>query len=617
MSAIPNDDTKSLERILIIEDTPADAELAAEVLMNTWPQLAWRRVVSESEFREGLAWQPDAIVADYEVPGFGAVAALGVLHELGSEIPLIVFTGAVTEEIVVRCMRLGAADYLLKDRLTRLGPAIVNALRMRRERDEKRKIERTQRRLAEINSAILSSLPAHVALLDADGDIVAVNEAWRRDGEPNSFDDPACRIGESYIDVCKRAATQHATDAVQVVQGLVALLDGQRDGFALEYARHSGGEKRWLRMMATPVMRGSKSGAVVMHLDVTERRLAEEQLKINSNALRHLSEGVIITDADLRIVAVNKTFTTLTGYDAERAIGRHMTDLVVRDRPASLLDSIRAAVTQQGVWKGELRTRRANGELFPGLFSFSAVRDLSGAIEYYTAVFSDLSTFREFERRIEYLSQNDALTGLPNRAALSMQVQGAIANARANRSAFALLVIGLDGFKTVNDTIGHAAGDMLLKAVTGRLQQINRQGDALARLGGDEFGVLTLGINHQAENGRMIETERLAERIRAAIERPLRIAGQDIFVTASIGVARFPRDGEDFEALLRAASAAAFRAKQLGRNTVAWYSAEMNIMSLERFTLQNSLPQGLARGEFTIEYQPTVSFANGRISGAE
>src|SRR5262245_9613127 len=120
MGAISDERVNVIERVLIIEDTPADAELAAIVLMNTWPKLEWRRVASEAEFRDGLSWNPDVIIADYEVPGFGAVAALGVLHELGSEIPLIVFTGAVTEETVVRCMRLGASDYLLKDRLTRL-----------------------------------------------------------------------------------------------------------------------------------------------------------------------------------------------------------------------------------------------------------------------------------------------------------------------------------------------------------------------------------------------------------------------------------------------------------------------------------------------------------------
>jgi diguanylate cyclase (GGDEF)-like protein/PAS domain S-box-containing protein len=617
MGTLDNERVNIIERILIIEDTPADAELAAEVLINTWPNLAWRCVASEVEFRDGLAWQPDAIIADYEVPGFGAVAALGVLHELGSEIPLIVFTGAVTEETVVRCMRLGAADYLLKDRLTRLGPAVSNALRMRHERNEKRAIELAQKRLAEINSAILSSLPAHVALLDADGRIVAVNEAWQRNGAPHGFDDPDCKIGESYLDVCKRAAANYKGDAVQVVQGLTALLDGRRDSFAIEYARHCGPEKCWLRMMATPVTLGGRGGAVVMHLNVTDRRLAEEQLKINGNALRHLSEGVVITDAELRIVTVNKAFVTLTGYSAEKALGRDLTELIVGDESDPHLDNIRAAVAQQGAWKGELRTRRESGEAFPGLFSFSAVRDPGGAIEHYTAVFADLSTFREFERRIEYLSQNDALTGLPNRAALACQVESAIDKARVDGTTFILLVTELDGFKTVNDTIGHAAGDMLLKAVAERLQQLSHSGDVLARLGGDEFGVLAFNEAARMNGERSPETERLAERIRTTVERPFRIAGQDIFVTASIGVSRYPQDGKDFESLLRAANAAVYRAKQLGNNTVSWYSPDMNVASLERFTLQNGLPHALARHEFLLEYQPTVNFANGRVSGAE
>jgi diguanylate cyclase (GGDEF)-like protein/PAS domain S-box-containing protein len=617
MGAISVERVNIIERVLIIEDTPSDAELAADVLMNTWPQLEWRRVASEAEFREGLSWNPDAIIADYEVPGFGAVAALGVLHELGSEIPLIVFTGAVTEETVVRCMRLGAADYLLKDRLTRLGPAVANALRMRQERDEKRTIEVAQRQLAEINSAILSSMPAHVALIDADGRIVAVNEAWQRNGAPYGFDDPACKLGESYVDVCKRAAANYSGDAVQVVQGLTALLEGRRDSFAIEYARHTGPEKCWLRMMATPVTRGCRSGAVVMHFNVTDRRLAEEQLKINGNALRHLSEGVIITDSEMRIVTVNKAFVTLTGHSAEKALGRKLTEWIVGEKPEALFDTIRSTISQQGGWKGELQTRRANGELFPGLFSFSAVRDPSGAIEHYTAVFADLSTFREFERRIEYLSQNDSLTGLPNRAALAAQVHTVIDKARVNGAAFVLLVAELDGFKTVNDTVGHAAGDMLLRAVAERIGNVCHTGDVVARLGGDEFGLLALNDLSRTNSARAGENERLAERIRTTIERPFRIAGQDIFVTASLGVSRYPQDGEDFESLLRAANAAVYRAKQLGSNTVAWYSPDMNIASLERFTLQNSLPHALSRQELLLEYQPTVNFANGRVSGAE
>lgn len=133
-------------KVLIIEDSPTDAELAVASLMRTWPHIDWRRAETEAEFNEQLKWLPEIIIADYEVPGFGALAALRILKARNCDIPLIVFTGAVTEEIVVRCIQLGAADYLLKDRLTRLGPAIVNALNMRHERDAKRRTEREQQR---------------------------------------------------------------------------------------------------------------------------------------------------------------------------------------------------------------------------------------------------------------------------------------------------------------------------------------------------------------------------------------------------------------------------------------------------------------------------------------
>jgi len=598
-------------KALIIEDTPSDAELAAEMLTRTWPQLQWRRVATVQEFRDNLLWCPDIIIADYEVPGFGAVAALGVLHELGSEIPLIVFTGAVTEETVVRCMRLGAADYLLKDRLTRLSSAVANALRMRQERDEKRQIERAQRRLAEMNSAILSSLPAHVALLDGDGRIVSVNEAWRLGGTPHGLDDPDCQIGESYFDACKRAKGDHAADAAQVIEGLRAVLTGHRDAFALEFACHAGADKRWSRIMLTPVTRGGRGGAVVMILDVTDRKLAEEQLKINANALQHLTEAVAIIDADLRIVTVNKAFSIITGFSPGKALGRRLANLLARENPDALLDAIRAAVNHDGGWKGEIRSRRANGELFPAYFSVSAVRDDNGEIENYTAVFADLSTFREFEQRIEYLSQSDLLTGLPNRTALATQLRKAIADLSNPDETSALLVADLDGFKTVNDTVGHATGDLLLKAVAERLARAKGACDICARLGGDEFGVLAMGLRSERE------ADELAERIRKAIERPFRIGGHDVFITASVGVALYPVDGDNAEALLRAADAAVYRAKQMGRNTVAWYSPKINETAVERFTLQNALPHALARNELVVEYQPTVNLYTGRLDGAE
>ena len=730
-------------RILIIEDSPSDAELTVAVLRQRWPQLEYTLVDSAAQFRSALADAPDTIVADYEVPGFGAVPALNILKELNSEIPLIVLTGAVTEEIVVQCMRMGAADYLLKDRMTRLPSAVANALGMRKEREEKRRAqrqrelseqqyrslffhhpdavyaldlagcfvsmnraceqllgyaqeelrgkafvallpaqerepisqafealsagqprhfrthylrndnsrvelsvtavpieveerivgiygiakdvteemharlaleasERQQRQLAELNSAILNSLPAHIALLDHAGNVVAVNEAWRTDGTQGSFDDPQCRAGVNYIEVCRKAEGECIQELPLVVGGLTQVLSGQRDNFVIEYPARGGAHKRWFRMMVTPVTRGAGAhAAVVMHLEVTDRRLAEEQLRINANALRHLTESVVVTDHELRVVTVNKAFTMTTGYEAHEILGQSIDAFLAHEYPDSLLEDIRAQVGRAGGWKGELRSRRRDGEAFPAFFSFSAIRDDSGKAQHYTAVFTDLSRFREFEQRIEYLAMHDALTGLPNRAALVNHLSSALVYAESQGLIGAVLLIELDRFMTVNDTLGHPIGDMLLKAVAHRIDQLKQPEDILARMGGDEFMLFSIGA------GDTEDMDGLAQRVRTALQLPFHLGDHELFITASIGISCFPADGRDAESLMRAADAAVYMAKQQGRNTVAAYSSGMNAAAMERFILQNSLPQALARNEFLLEYQPTVDLRTGQIHGAE
>lgn len=595
-------------KILIVEDTATDIELAVLVLRKTWPGLTHRSVETEAQFRAALDWGPDAIVADYEVPGFGAVAALDILRELGSDIPLIVFTGAVREEIVVRCMRLGAADYLLKDRLTRLASAIDNALAMRRERREKERTEHEQQRLAELNSAILNSLPALIALLDARGHIIAVNEAWRASRHSAGLANPAWGIGSDYVNLCARLDKERVSDAAAVAQGLKEVLLGARDSFSIEYAIHTTAVKRWFRMVGTPVSGG---GAVVMHLDVTDRKSAEEQLKINANALRHLSEGVVITDANLCVVTVNQAFVGITGYLQRQVTGRPVATLTAQDQSHAFMQLIKATVTQRGSWKGELPVRRKSGEVFPALFSFSAVRSESGAVEYFTAVFSDLSSVRAAERQVEFLSQHDALTALPNRTALQQRLHQAIATHDPQQGAPVLLLIELDRFKTVNDTLGHPIGDALLCGVAKRLSNHIGSNEMLARLGGDEFVVLVPQLRTPEEIAAV------AEHMRSTLERPFNIGTHELFITASIGVSCYPHDGRDFEAMLRTADAAVYRAKRSGRNTISFYSAEMDAAAQERFLLQNTLPQALARGEFILEYQPTIDLKNNVVTGVE
>ncbi len=598
-------------KVLIIEDSPTDAEIAVASLRRTWPDIDWQRVESEEAFLQQLHWLPDIIIADYEVPGFGALAALRILKSRNSDIPLIVFTGAVTEEIVVQCIRHGAADYLLKDRMTRLASAIENALNMRRERAAKQRTERDQQRLAALNTALLDSLPAHVALLDKQGKIIATNEAWRRDGNRHGFSHPDWGVGTDYAAACLRMTSQHNLQAASIARGVHSVLNGSRSQFVQEYASHIDDNKRWFRVMVTPVQSDQHNGgAVVMHLNITDRRLAEEQLKINASALQHLSEGVVITDAQLRVITVNKAYTTMTGFELEEVLGLSLGTVINGEDNPNLQTNITRTVAVAGSWLSELICRRKDAAQFPALFSISPVRDEQGNIEHYTAVLTDLSSLRDVEQRIEYLSGHDVLTGLPNRSALESRLRTAIAGA-ASSQLVALLLIELDRFKSINDALGHRTGDAVIRAVSERLNHCKQSADFLARLGGDEFVL----VRDNAVSTDEILT--YAEAIRNALERPFIIGSREFFITASIGISCFPRDGADVESLIRTADGAVYQAKERGRNAVALYSPSGDAAAAERFVLQNSLPQALQRKQFVLDYQPVVDLNTGKITGVE
>ncbi len=602
-------------KVVIIEDSPADAELAVASLQRTWANVDWRRVETEGEFIKELAWLPDVIIADYEVPGFGAVAALSILKQKTSNIPLIVFTGAVTEEIVVRCMRLGAADYLLKDRLTRLGPAIENALQMRNEREAKYRTEREQQRLSALNGALLDSMPAHAALLDREGNIIATNAAWRCDGNRDGFSNPDWDVGTNYPTACLQLLQQHHKHAVEIARGVRAVLAGSRDHFAVEYPGGTDTERRWFRLMATPVSHARNdsahnAGAVIMHVDITERRGVEEQLKINANALQQLTEGVVITNADLKVITVNRAYSAMTGFEADEVIGLPLWTAITGE-DGQQISATDTTLPLSGGWRAELSSRRKDGETFPAIFSINPVRGEQGQIEHYTAVLTDLSSLRDVERRIEYLSQHDALTGLPNRAALETELLTSTNEMHDRADVVAVLLVELDRFKSINDTLGHRTGDALIRAVSERLNHIRHASDYLARIGGDEFVVLRHGL---------YATETIlpyADHIRAELEKPFVIGSRELFITASIGISCFPNDGLDYESLLRAADAAVYQAKQSGRNAVALYSPAEDAAATERFTLQNSLPLALSRDQFVLEYQPVVDLNSGIVTGVE
>lgn len=307
---------------------------------------------------------------------------------------------------------------------------------------------------------------------------------------------------------------------------------------------------------------GEMIGLLGVIADITRRKAAEEQLQLSARVFDVAQEGIMITDADNRIVSVNPAFTTITGYAPEDAIGQRPTLLASGKQPPEFYRELWTALLQEGKWQGEIWNRHKLGHFYPEWLSITAVRNPGGEIGHYVGIFSDISERKAAEARISHLAQYDYLTDLPNRALLYDRLYQALANAERYQRQFAVMFIDLDNFKPVNDTYGHEVGDLLLKEVADRLRASIRAADTVARHGGDEFVVLV------TESGRREEIIALGQKLLAAIGEPYLCGGHTLHITPSIGFALYPEDGRDITRLMANADAAMYRAKLSGRNRI-------------------------------------------------
>ncbi|MDE2089528.1 MAG: EAL domain-containing protein [Gammaproteobacteria bacterium] len=348
-----------------------------------------------------------------------------------------------------------------------------------------------------------------------------------------------------------------------------------------------------------------------LQIEISEREKAEEYLRLAANALENTADGVTITDAERRIVFINKAFSIITGHTLEE-VSNKTPERVLTDRPeTSAHAAIENALRETGCWRGEISARRKNGEIYPALLSISAVRDVMGSVTHYVGVFNDISTYKQFEERMKFLAHHDALTQLPNRVMLQGRFRETANRAERYEKQAALLFIDLDRFKTINDSLGHSVGDLLLQSVAVRLSEGVRKIDTVVRLGGDEFVILLDDLPE------IQDAASIAQKLLDVLARPFMLAGHKLYVSGSIGISCYPRDGTDLEALLRNADAAMYRAKDLGRNTYQFFSNEMNVRAFETLVLANSLHAALERKEFLLEYQPRVDLRTGKITGVE
>ncbi|RNC70733.1 MAG: EAL domain-containing protein [Desulfuromonadales bacterium] len=360
---------------------------------------------------------------------------------------------------------------------------------------------------------------------------------------------------------------------------------------------------------------GAVTGAVILLSDISRRKKNEQELVLLKRAMESSINGITITDVtrpDNPIIYVNPAFERITGYAAQEVIGRNPRFLRGADHDQPELHKLMLAFRHEHEGAFVLRNYRKDGTLFWNELSIAPVRDRDGVVTNYIGVMNDITEHRHYEEQLVYQATHDPLTGLPNRNLLQDRLGQALAvEASRRRNPLCVMFLDLDNFKKVNDTLGHTVGDMLLKAVASRIRNCIRGGDTVSRLGGDEYIIVLPNVRG------MHDVVTVAKKMISVFAAPFLLMGNEIYVTASIGIALFPTDGETVDALLKNADAAMYHAKEQGKNNYQFYSADMNTRVFERLALETSLHRALKQREFLLHYQPRVDLRTGQVCGVE
>ncbi|MES2741777.1 MAG: EAL domain-containing protein [Pseudomonadota bacterium] len=345
--------------------------------------------------------------------------------------------------------------------------------------------------------------------------------------------------------------------------------------------------------------------------DTTARRALEQRLRLSAQIFDSTQESIMMTDADANIVAVNPAFEHITGYAEAEVLGHNPRLLRSGRHDAAFYQAIWDSLDGSGQWRGEIWNRRKNGHVYPERISINVVRDSANAISAYVSVSSDISALTAANDQLDFLSNHHPLTLLPNRAVLSDRLQLAIAAAQHGGHQVALLLFNIDRLQRINDSLGHDAGDRVLREMGRRVSRRLTPGDTLAHLGSDEF-VLMLTQCQDLDDVIVAASELVDD-----VAQPMALDAEDIFVTASVGISIYPRDGVGVAALLTAADVALSTVKESGRNGFRFFTGEMNAHALRWMSLETHLRRALGRDELLLHYQPQVDLGNGRICGME
>ncbi|NMT62942.1 EAL domain-containing protein [Marinobacter orientalis] len=591
-----------LLRILLIEDDEDDYLITLDLLQDSSPvstRLDW-----VDSYREGIAALEtgDYAVAlvDLRLGPDSGIELIQQARERNITTPFILLTGQGDDELDVRAVELGAADYLVKGTVD--GHTLIRSIRYAIDRamaTESLATSESHYRL------LFENNPAPMCLMEPDSQaLVSMNEAAR------------VLYGYSNEEITgltlnRLRAADHTLPRLSS-EGILL-----REGGILKRHQRRDGREMVVEVVSTSMTINHRPLKVLMITDVTSQLDNSRQLRLFKRSIESSSNGIIITDArqdDLPIIYVNRAFEKITGYSADEAFGKNCRFLQGSDFDLSNeqgLGEIRRGLKKGADVSAVLRNYRKDGAPFWNDLYISPMFDDDGEITHFIGVQNDISERKSAEHELAFNISHDVLTGLPNRSLLEDRLSQACQLSRRYGRTIALLFVDLDGFKLINDSLGHRLGDQLLIEVGRRLNALVRSGDTVARISGDEFIILLPDLA-QAEDAVIVVESAIHE-----IASPYHLDGETVHLTASAGISTTDGSIEKPMALLQQADLAMYRAKQQGRNTYQWFSQEFNEEASFRVALRNELQDAIDQEQLSVYYQPLVDARSGQTRNVE
>lgn len=591
ISTTPAADVGAL--VLVVEDDEA-ARLTTSITL----ERAGYRVLEAADCASARARfaesKPDIILLDVLLPdGDGYHLCREFLAQpRGRDLPIAMVTGLDDINSIHQAYESGATDFITK-------PVSWGTLPHRIQFILRAKKALTEASISEGKTrALLAGIPDIILRIDRDGHVIDMQVgAYVNEMEQWVVFDPATDEGHLPGPVYRILAPQ--------IRRVFAGKGEQLVEFEWSQTRKK------LRTWEARLILREQDEVVMVIRDITLRKQQEAELRLWGKVFEGSNEGILITDAQLNIILVNSAYEKIMGYSEEEVLGVDTVKVGVQLHSHSFFRNLVSILKERGHWQGELVNQRKNGEKFPTWYSISQVLNNDGEPENYIAIFNDISEHKKSREKIDFLAHHDSLTELPNRALLNDRLDMAINTAKRRGEKVALLFIDLDRFKNINDSLGHSAGDEILKQTAKRLSAAIRTDDTVARLGGDEFVVLLPRVRDERSLAEV------AIKLRQELLLPYILEDMPLHLSPSMGIAVYPDDGATSSELIKNADAAMYLAKEKGRNNYQFYTPLLNARTIDRLKLEQDLRSALEQGQFELHYQPQIVAGSKTLYGAE